>query len=369
MKEIGIGVIGWGFMGRTHTFAVKTMPLNYELDFRPRLVGVCSRRLDQAQRARDEQGFDFACSDYRELLKRPDIDVVSICTPNALHERMALDAIAAGKHIYIDKPVATDYAAARRIADAARAAGVMGQVALNNRCFPATMKARELIASGRLGRVTSFSAEYLHSGSVDPERPVGWKQRLDACGGGVLLDLGSHALDLVMWMCGAAESISCITQTLYPSRPTPEGGRTTALGEDRALMTLRLECGAVGTVDASKIATGTDDELNINIYLTGGAVRYSSLQADYLDVYDCASGVGGFAHVHCGGRYPAPGGSFVPAKNAVGWIRAHVHSYFTFLDAIAHGGACSPSLEEGAYLQLVMERAYQSAAEGGSVAI
>ncbi len=369
MKEIGIGVIGWGFMGRTHTFAIKTMPLHYDLDFKPRLVGVCSRRLEQAQRACDEQGFAFATDDYRRLLADPAIDVVSICTPNALHKQMALDAIAAGKHVYIDKPVSTDYAGARCIADAARAAGVKGQVALNNRFFPATMKAHELITSGRLGRVTSFTAEYLHSGSVDPERPVGWKQRADVCGGGVLLDLGSHALDLVMWMCGEVRDINCVTQTLYPSRPTPEGGRTSALGDDRALMMLRLKSGAVGTVDVSKIATGTDDELNLSIYLTGGAIRYSSLTGDYLDVYDCASAAGGFTHVHCGGRYPAPGGSFVPAKNAIGWIRGHVHSYYTFLDAVAHDGPCSPSLDEGAYLQLVMEKAYQSAAEGGWIGV
>ena len=369
MKEIGIGVIGWGFMGRTHTFAIKTMPLHYELDFTPRLVGVCSRRLEMAERAAREQGFDYATDDYRRLLSDPNIDVVSICTPNALHEEMALAAIEAGKHIYIDKPVAISYGSARRIADAARAKGVHAQVALNNRFFPATMKAHELITSGRLGRVTSFDARYLHSGSVDPERPVGWKQCREACGGGVLLDLGSHALDLMIWLCGQVAWVDCKTQTLYAERPTSGGGTTRDLGEDRALMLLGMQNGAVGSVDASKIATGTDDELAFSIYLTGGAVRYSSLSGDYLDVYDCASAAGGFAHVHCGGRYPAPGGSFVPAKNAVGWIRGHVHSYYCFLDALCHGKACAPSLDDGAYLQLVMERAYQSNERGGRVEI
>ncbi|MGN0741966.1 MAG: Gfo/Idh/MocA family protein [Candidatus Fimadaptatus sp.] len=369
MKNIGIGVIGWGFMGRAHTFAIKTMPLHYELDFMPRLVGVCSRRLEQAQRAAQEQGFCYATDDYRRLLADPEIDVVSICTPNQLHEEMALAAIAAGKHVYIDKPVSISYASARRIADAARAAGVSAQVALNNRFFPATMKAHELISSGRLGRVTSFSVEYLHSGSVDPDRPIGWKQQADENGGGVLLDLGSHALDLSMWLCGDAEWVDCAAQTLYSERPTADGGRTSALGEDRALMLLGLRGGAVGSVDASKIATGTDDELNVRVYLTGGAVRYSSLTGDYLDVYDCALGAGGYTHVHCGGRYPAPGGSFIPPKNAVGWIRSHVHCYYSFLDAVCHGGQCSPSLDEGARLQLVMERAYESSRKGGRVAI
>lgn len=369
MREIGIGVIGFGFMGRTHTFAVKTMPLHYELDFRPRLVGVCSRRFGQAERAREEQGFDYATDDYKKLLADPAIDAVSICTPNRLHEEMALSAIRAGKHVYIDKPLALNYESALRIAHAARAAGIKGQLALNNRCFPATMKAHELIASGSLGQVTSFSAEYLHSGSVDPARPIGWKQGSDAEGGGVLLDLGSHALDLIIWMCGGVESIFCETQRLYAARPTADGGTTSNLGEDRALMLVKLQNGAVGSVDASKIATGTDDALNINIYLTGGAVRYSSLTGDYLDVYDCKSGAGGFTHMHCGGRYAAPGGSFVPAKNAIGWIRGHVHSYYNFLDAIAHDRPCAPSLDDGAYLQLVMEKAYRSSIEGRRIEV
>ena len=366
MTHIGIGVIGWGFMGRAHTFAIKTMPLHYALDFEPRLVGVCSRRLEKAEEAARENGFEYATDDYHKLLSDPDIDVVSICTPNDLHERMALDAIAAGKNVYIDKPLSINGESARRIADAARERGVYAQMALNNRCFPATMMAHDLVTSGKLGRPTSFTCEYLHSGSVDPNRPIGWKQSADAVGGGVLLDLGSHALDLMIWMLGKVDKISCLTQTLYADRPTAGGGRTSALGEDRALMMLQFKNGAVGSVDASKIATGTDDELNFNIYLTGGAVRYSSLTGDYLDVYDVAGGMGGFTRVHCGGRYPAPGGSFVPAKNSVGWIRSHVHSYYNFLDSIAHGRACSPSLDEGAYLQEIMDKAYLSSQRGGN---
>ena len=252
MKQIGIGVIGWGFMGRTHTFSIKTMPLHYNLDFEPRLIGICSRRLEKAEQAAREQGFKYAVDDYHKLLADPEIDVVSICTPNNLHEQMALDAIAAGKSVYIDKPLSINYESARRIADAARAAGVKAQLALNNRFFPSTMLAHELVTSGKLGRVTSFSAEYLHSGSVDPDRPIGWKQDYDACGGGVLLDLGSHALDLVIWMCGKVDSIDCITQTLYSERPMAGGGRTSNLGEDRALMLLQLENGAAGTVMPQK---------------------------------------------------------------------------------------------------------------------
>ena len=118
MKQIGIGVIGWGFMGRTHTFSIKTMPLHYNLDFEPRLIGICSRRLEKAEQAAREQGFKYAVDDYHKLLADPEIDVVSICTPNNLHEQMALDAIAAGKSVYIDKPLSINYESARRIADA-----------------------------------------------------------------------------------------------------------------------------------------------------------------------------------------------------------------------------------------------------------
>ena len=175
MKTIGIGIIGWGFMGRTHPLAIRSLPLFYpDAGFEAKLIGVCSRTVSKAEKARDELGFEYATGDYRDLLRDPHIDVVSVCTPNDEHERMVIDALKAGKNVYVDKPLTVDYASARRILEAAKEAPGKAQVALHNRFFTATMRAKAIIDEGRVGDILSFTCRYLHSGSIDPDKPMGW---------------------------------------------------------------------------------------------------------------------------------------------------------------------------------------------------
>lgn len=371
MKRIGVGVIGWGFMGRTHTHSLRAIPLFYQgLDFEPVLAGVCSRRLDQAEEARRQLGFGFATDDYRALLAREDIDAVSICTPNALHEEMAIAAMRAGKHVYLDKPVAVTAESAERMLRVQRETGVKCQVVLNNRFFPSTLRARQLVQEGRLGEILSFTCRYLHSGSVDPCRAMGWKQGLQ---GGVLLDMGSHALDLLTWLIGLPQDVLCAERTLYPERPTAGGGVCRELAEDHALMMLRMKNGALGTVEASKIATGTSDEMTLEICGAKGALRWNLMEPSYLEYYDQQAadapygGTRGYTRIECVGKYPAPGGSFLPAKNTVGWDRGHIHCYYSFLDCVAHDRQPSPSLEEGVILQRLMEEMQASARTGSWV--
>ncbi len=373
MRTIGIGIIGWGFMGKTHTHALRSIPLFYpNIDFQPKLVGVCSRTVSKAEEAKELFGFEFATGDYRELLRRDDIDVVSICTPNAQHEQMIVDALRAGKHVYIDKPLTVDAASARRILDAAKGAKGQVQVVLNNRFLPSTMRAKELVEEGKIGDVLSFNCRYLHSGSIDPNRPMGWKQGME---GGVLLDLGSHALDLVTWLIGMPKEVFCATNTLYSERPTREGGICDAISEDHALMMLRMSNGALGTVEASKITSGTADELYLEIAGTKGAIRWNLMNPNYLEYYDNTQkevplgGMRGFTHIECVGRYAPPGGAFLPSKNAIGWDRGHIHCYYSFLDCIAHGKSPRPSLEEGAALQILMDKLAASAKEGRWLAL
>ena len=285
MKTIGIGIIGWGFMGRTHTLAIRSLPLFYpDAGFEAKLVGVCSRTVSKAERARDDLGFSYATGDYRDLLADPGIDVVSVCTPNDQHEAMAIDALKAGKHVYIDKPLTVDYPSALRVLEAARGARGKAQLALHNRFFTATLRAKELIGQGRLGDILTFTCRYLHSGSIDPNKPMGWKQ---GAGGGVLLDLGSHALDLVTWLIGEMpREVLCAENTLYPQRPTKEGGLRHDIAEDHALMLLRLKSGALGTVEASKITAGVADEMFLEITGTKGAIRWNLRDPGWLEFYD-----------------------------------------------------------------------------------
>ena len=368
MRTISVGVIGWGFMGMTHTYALRGIPLLYpNAGFEIRLACVCTRRIEKAREAMRSCGFERCTDDYRELLAMEDIDVVSICTPNEAHEEMAIAALKAGKHVYIDKPLAVTAESARRIADAAAQANVLTRCVFNNRYFPATMRAKQLIDEGRIGRIMQFGARYLHSGSIDPNKPIGWKQQMQ---GGVLLDMGSHVLDLMTWLIGYPEKVFCRMRTLYSERPTRDGGIEKNLSDDHVMMLLEMPCGAIGNIEASKIATGSNDDLIFEIRGDKGALRWNLMDPNYLDFYDAAAegspigGVRGFTRIETAARYPAPGGTFLPPKNTLGWDRGHMHCYFTFLDDIARERRSENTVSDGAKLQCLMDRMFESNESG-----
>ena len=370
MKTFGIGIIGFGFMGRLHAYSVANLPFYYEpMPFRAELRGICSRSDESLARAQEMFAFPYATRDYRELLARDDIDAVSICTPNADHEAMALAAIAARKHVYLEKPVSTDAASARRIALAADEAGVACQTVFNYRFYPSTLRAKQWIDEGNLGRILSFRALYLHSGSVQADKPVGWRLQKDAAGGGVMADLGSHALDLLTWLCGDVRRVVSAQTSLYPQRPLSGGGMTGDLTEDVSVALITLENGALGTLESSKAATGIVDELRMEIHGDKGALRFNLQEPDWLEVFDETrpeqplGGLRGWHKLQCLQRYEAPGGKTM-VKQSIGWNRSHVHSYFSFLDAINGGRLPSPSLADGARIQEIMEAAYRSAERG-----
>lgn len=373
MKTISIGVIGWGFMGKTHTMALRTIPLLYSgMDFEICLRCICTRRIEKAREAMREAGFESCTDQWRELIARDDIDVVSICTPNDQHEEMAIAALQAGKHVYLDKPVAVTGESAMRIAAAAEKAPGKTRVVFNNRCFPATMRMKQLIDEGRIGKIMHFEARYLHSGSVEPGKPIGWKQQMQA---GTLLDMGSHALDLITWLIGYPKRALCRTRVLYPQRPTKDGGIETCLADDHALMMLEMADGALGVVEASKIATGSNDDLFLEICGDRGAIRWSLMEPNYLEFYDAdqtgspMGGLRGYTRIETVGRYPAPGGSFLPPKSAVGWERGHTHCYYSFLDEIVHDLPESNPIAHGARLQCLMDKLLQSSVSGNWVEI
>lgn len=367
MDEIKVGIIGFGFMGKTHTYGYKTIPLYYSpLPFKIRLVGICDTSEAVACQAKESLNFEFATTDPDEIFARKDISVVDVCTPNLYHKEQVLKALAAGKHVYCDKPLTAGYEESCEVLKAAENSRSITQMALQYRFFPATLRAKELIDEGRLGKILSFRAGYFHSGSVDPQKPIGWKQEKKFGGGGVLFDLGSHILDLMYHLLGEYSELLAETRIVYPQRPDRTGKLVTIEADDSAVVIARMKNGSAGVIEASKIATGTNDELRFEIHGDRGALRFNTMDPNYLDFYDNTvsdaplGGVKGFTRIECVQRFPAPGGSFPNSKFSIGWIRAHVHSLYHFLDCIHRGEPASPSFREGAYIQSVMEQAYES---------
>ena len=369
MKTIRLGVLGYGYMGRTHSWGAKSLPFFYrDLPYALELAAVASPSEASRRLAQQEGGFATATADWREIVESPDIDAVTVSTPNPLHREILLAAIDAGKHIYADKPLAVTLREAEDVAAALAGRDLVHQMIFHNRFFASSMRARELVAEGRIGAVTGFRGVYLHSGSIDPNKPMGWKQR-DAVGGGVLLDLGSHLIDMARWLLGDFDAVWGTSRVLYPERPLKDGAREAVTAEDQCLLTVRLKDGAVGTLEASKIATGVDDGLKLEIHGTKGALILDLADADSLLFFDESDpekplgGERGFQRIRTGQRYPAPA-QFPSFKSSSGWLRGHLHCLYTFANNVYEGKQADPSIFDGLAVQRIMDAATRSFQSG-----
>lgn len=371
-EQLGVGMVGYGFIGKMHTYAYKSIPIFYEpppVDVR--LVGVCTSREETAQRAVEHGGYEFGTTDYHDFLKRDDIHIINCCTPNHLHKEVLIAAMKAGKHVYCEKPLALNLVQAREILDAVGKASVVDQMTFQYRFVPAIMRARQLIDEGFLGEPTSFRAAYLHSGYIDPSRPMSWRLDREQGGAGALFDLGSHVLDLMRYLLGGCQEVFATTDTFIKNRPASRGSDELVEVEvdDLALVQMRMENGALGTMEVSRIATGTNDSLRFEIHGQEGAIRFDLMEPNWLYVYDNRlagepiGGLKGFARLETVQRYPDPA-VFPGPKFTVGWVRFHIASLHDFLCNVVKGESSPPTLFDGYKTQQVMEAVLESAERG-----
>ena len=366
-RDWKIGLCGFGAMGKVHAFCVSNLKFYYSnLPFSASIRGICTTNLARAQEIAEQYGFVYAAPSEDDLICDPEIDVIDICTPNIYHYETIKKALAAGKHIYCEKPLCVTAAEAEEVAALAAEKGLFCNIVFNNRHLAPIMRAKSLIDEGRIGRVLSFSAEYLHNSCTDLERPAGWKQNSDVCGGGVLFDLGSHVIDLIYHLCGEFADVSGRSQIAYPTRTGADGTPWQTNADEAFYMTCRLRNGAIGTITVSKLVNGANDDLSLAIYGEKGSLRFSLMQPNFLYFYDATEkptalgGNTGYRAIECVGRYPAPGGTFPAPKAPSDWLRGHVGSMYSFLISLDTGVPASPTFADGAYVQKIMEAAYRA---------
>lgn len=376
MKKLRIGLIGFGAMGKVHSFAVQNLKFYYpSLPFEAEIYGVCTTSYEKSQKVAGEYGFQLAAQNEDELIYNDNIDIIDICTPNIYHYETIKKAIAAGKHVYCEKPLCVTAKEAEEVAALAKKSGLICNIVFNNRHMSAVMRAKELMDEGRLGRILSFKGEYLHNSCTDVNRPAGWKQNRDICGGGVLFDLGSHIIDLIYLLCGEFEAVSGTAQIGFASRKGANGNAWLTNADEAFYMTCRLKCGAVGTITASKLVQGANDDLSFSVYGEKGSMRFSLMDPNFLYFYDATEKGGalggecGYKAIECVGRFPAPGGTFPAPKAPTDWLRGHVGGMYAFLNSVDLGIQASPSFSDGAHVQKIMEAAYLSAQQHCEVII
>ena len=371
-KQIRIGLLGFGSMGRTHTWAVRNLPFFYgDLPFEAVTAGVCTTTLEKSERVASEFQIPRACANEDELINDPTIDVIDICTPNIHHFETLKKSIAKGKHVLCEKPLCVTPEEASEIAAMPLKQGQVCGMVFNNRWLSPILRAKQLIEEGRLGRILSFQGSYLHNSAADPNRPAGWKQDKRVCGGGVLFDLGSHVIDLMSWLCGRIVSVNGMSQIAHPTRLGLDGKLWSTNADEAFYMMATTEGGAKGMMQVGKLQVGTNDELSFEIYGEKGALRFSLMEPNWLYFYDATTptqpicGERGFTKLECVGRYP--GMIFPSPKAPAGWLYGHLASMHAYLCAVSEERTFHPSFADGAYVQAVMDAAYRSDAKGGAL--
>lgn len=301
-KEIGVGLVSVGWMGKVHSRAYQAIPVVYpELGIKPRLVIAADTEPSRCDYAKDVLGFEEATLDYHEVLNHPDVDVVSICAPNFLHAEIGIAAAKAGKSFWIEKPVGRGVEETTAVQAAAAEAGVISSIGFNYRHAPAVEKAKALIAEGRIGRVTNIRGTFFADYSAEPNGALSWRFTRKLAGSGVLGDLMGHLVDLVQYVVGPISDVSGMTSTIIKQRPIQQMGKGThfdvieggELGdvenEDYAAMMIRFAdnavgAGAVGTLEASRVAVGPRASYNFEIYGTEGSIHWDFERMNELDV-------------------------------------------------------------------------------------
>lgn len=369
MKTYKVGIIGFGMIGKVHAFGYATLPFySQSMDAKFHISHVATAHADTAEIARKVCGADIATTDYREITENPHIDIVHICSPNEMHFEQLRTAVVAGKHIYCDKPLTVSLEEAEDIRDAIEAAEYMAtnQMTFHLRFFPAIQRAKHFLEQKRLGRIYRFRMAYLHSSNASPSTPMKWKH---SASGGAVRDLGSHLLDLADHLIGPMDSLLTETQLAVPMRPLVAGSPEMAeiKVEDAVTILIRAKSGAQGILEATKLATGNEDELTLEINGELGAIRFRLMDPHYLEFFDATAsdrplgGESGWKRIACGARFEAPDTDFPSPKSTTGWARAHAACLSNFLHAVVEGRRTEPDLLQGVKIDRLIDDVFRSA--------
>lgn len=376
MDHIGIGMVGYGMIGRVHCLGYRELSILHPGQLPDlHLAGVCTRHVETAQVAMKEAGFEAGYTDLGRLLENKAVNVIDCAVPNHAHHAVIKQALLAGRPVYCDKPLALNAEQASDLLQTAEKAGVQVGLTFNYRFLPAIMRAYEIIQAGELGEIYTFRADYLHSGYQNPSRPMGWRLRQEQAGGGALVDLGSHVIDMVRHLLGEVDALHCTTRTFIQQRPAAAGAAEMekVQVDDAAWLQARLRSGAEGSLHVTRFATGAQDDLSIEIYGRLGGLRFNLMDPNWLYWYDArrpegpTGGERGWTRVETVQRYP--GASGLPPRAPVGWARTHAENQYAFLRALHLNQPCSPDIMDGYINHLVIEAAYTSARTGDWVKV
>ncbi|MET8892989.1 Gfo/Idh/MocA family protein [Streptomyces albogriseolus] len=373
-----VGMVGYAFMGAAHSQGWRTVGRVFDLPLRPEMAVICGRDADAVRAAADRHGWAEAETDWRALVERDDIDLVDICTPGDSHAEIALAALAAGKHVLCEKPLANTVAEAEAMARAAQEARDRGQAAMvgfNYRRVPATALARRMVEEGRIGTLRHVRVAYLQDWLVDPQFPLTWRLRREQAGSGSLGDLGAHIVDLAQYLAGERlAGVSALTETFVRERPLPTApssglAAVSAAGtgpvtvDDAAVFTGRFASGALASFEATRYATGRKNALRIELNGERGSLAFDLERLNELEYHDGTGDAtyGGFRRILVTEPDHPYLDAWWPPGHGLGYEHTFAHQARDLVHAIAEGRSPEPSFADGLQVQRVLAAVEESA--------
>lgn len=375
--EIGIGMLGYAFMGKAHTNAYKKLPyMIYPPPAVPKLVAVAGRDEVAVKEAALRYGYEGYYTDWRKMLADPRVQLFDNGGPNDLHAETCIAAAEVGKHILCEKPMARSREEAKTMLDVVQKAKVKHMVAFNYRFVPAIRQAYELIRSGALGEIYHFRAVYLQEWIADPDFPLVWRLDKKVAGSGALGDLGAHIIDLGRFLVGEPTSVMALTKTFIKQRPLPGGKGTGNVEVDDAFEAIvEFDNGAIGTLEASRFCPGRKNYEMFEINGSKGSIRFNLERFNELEVFwkdALVKETQGFTDVLVTEAYHPFWSNWWPHGHIIGWEHTFVHEIAHLLDAIVNNKDIAPygaTFEDGYRNAVICDAILQSSLEGQRISI
>jgi predicted dehydrogenase len=367
LPRIGVGMLGYAFMGKAHSHALITLPhMVYPPPAVPVLAAIAGRDAEAVRAAAARYGYQRAYTDWRELVADPSVQLLDNGGPNDAHAEPSIAAAQAGKHVLCEKPLGRTAVEARAMLEAVTRAGVKHMVGFNYRFVPAVRYAYELVQSGALGTIRHFRARYLQDWLSDAASPHSWRLSRSSAGSGALGDLGAHMIDLARFLVGEPASVSALLRTFTTDRP---GGTVDV--DDAFAATVEFDSGAIGTLEATRVALGRKNHMAFEINGSKGSLAFNLERLNELEVRS-ADGPGGFTNVLVTDSNHPFMQYWWPTGHIIGWEHTFVHELAHLLDAIAHDRDVAPfgaTFEDGYRAAVVCDAIAQSARDGRQVRI
>ncbi|MDE3168062.1 MAG: Gfo/Idh/MocA family oxidoreductase [Acidobacteriota bacterium] len=368
MKKLNVAIIGYGFMGRTHTNAFRQAPRFFTLPYEPVLKTVCARNPERGRAFADNWGFEKAATDWREVVADKDIDLIDIASPNDTHCEIAIAAAKAGKMVMCEKPLGRTAAEARQMVDAVEAAGVPNSVWYNYRRIPAVTLAKQLIDEGRLGRIFHYRAKFLQDWTISADLPQGgeglWRLDAAVAGSGVTGDLLAHCIDTAMWLNGGIDEVSAVTETFIKQRKHTLTGEVAPVGiDDASLFLARFANGSLATFEATRYARGHKALYTLEINGEHGSIFWDLHDLHRLQWFDHRDEgkLRGWRSLHItDGDHPYMGHWWVPGLQ-IGYEHSFIHQAADFLTAAGAGKSAAPAFRDGLATDMVTDAVLASA--------